>query len=117
MGEDFFSYTTFFGVTESKNTGVVTLEIRECRQSNCLNDAFGDDLGNLNQLWYREEETPVTPFVPRTEDLLDTSDLTHDPWVQQPVVGVQGGPCGTNGVVCPSDVDSATYAHQNPPVR
>lgn len=95
---------------------------------------------------YREEETPVTPFVPRTEDLLDTSDLTHDPWVQQPVVGVQGGPCGTNGVVCPSgelilqlvvfflffflflfphelfilfaaDVDSATYAHQNPPVR
>ena len=51
MGEDFFSYTTFFGVTESRNTGVLTLDVRECRQANCLNDAFGDDLGNLNQLW------------------------------------------------------------------
>lgn len=84
LGEDFFSYTTFMGVTESKNTGVVTLDIRECRQNNCLNDAFGDDLGNLEELWYRGEGAPVTPFVPRTEDLLDTSDLINDPWVSQP---------------------------------
>ena len=99
LGEDFFSYTTFMGVTESTNTGVVTLDVRQCRQNNCLNDAFGDHLGNLDELWYRAEETPVTPFVPLTSDLLDVSDLINDPWVQQPTVGVQGGPCGMVSVM------------------
>ena len=49
------SYTTFFGVTESTNTGVVTLETRECRQADCLNDASSSATANLHELWYRDE--------------------------------------------------------------
>ena len=49
------SYTTFFGVTESTNTGVVTLETRECRQADCLNDVSSSATANLHELWYRDE--------------------------------------------------------------
>ena len=110
LGEDTFSYTSFLGVTESANTGAVTVDVRECRQANCLNDAFGDNLGNLQELWYRAEGEPLTPFVPRSEELLDTSDLVSEPWLHMPVAGMQGGPCGTAGVVCPGDTDQATLA-------
>jgi hypothetical protein len=108
LGEDTFSYTSWIGVTESKNTGAVTMDVRECRQDNCLNEAFGDALGNLQELWYRDDGEPLTPFVPDAPSLLDTSTLVNEPWLHQPVAGVQGGACGTAGVVCLGDTDQAT---------
>ena len=110
VGEDTFSYTTFFGVTESTNTGAVTLETRECRQANCLNDAFGDNMANIEELWYRDEGEPLNAYIPRAEDYLDTDNQLNDPWVTQPTAGIQGGKCGDAGVVCPQDTSSATFA-------
>eukprot|EP00946_MAST-07B_sp_MAST-7B-sp1_P001368 g1368.t1 len=108
LGEDSFSYTSWIGVTESKNTGVVTMDVRECRQDNCFNEAFGDTLGNLQELWYRDDGEPLTPIVPDAPSLLDTSTLVNEPWLHQPVPGVQNGPCGTAGVVCLGDTDQGT---------
>merc|ERR1712216_675400 len=94
LGEDVFSYTTFFGVTESTNTGVVTLETRECRQADCLNDVSSSATANLHELWYRDEGEPLNAYIPRTEDLLDLTNQINDPWLTQPSAGIQGGSCG-----------------------
>lgn len=110
LGEDVFSYTTFFGVTESTNTGVVTLETRECRQADCLNDVSSSATANLHELWYRDEGEPLNAYIPRTEDLLDLTNQINDPWLTQPSAGIQGGSCGDAGVVCPGDVSTATFA-------
>jgi len=59
LGMDTFSYTIRLGVTESKTTGVVTLDTRICRQENCLNEAFNDGIGYLHQQWYRKELEPL----------------------------------------------------------
>jgi hypothetical protein len=59
LGEDTFSYTITTGAQESETTGVVVMDTRVCRNSNCLNEAFADGNYYLQNLWYRKSLQPL----------------------------------------------------------
>ena len=80
VGEDTFSYTIFQGTRESPNHGAVTMDVRKCRQSDCLTEAFGDTNLNLQELWYRKEGQPLSPIKVPHKYWLDQSNLLQDPW-------------------------------------
>jgi len=74
LGEDTFSYTIMTGSDESETTGVVVMDTRVCRNSNCLNEAFADGNYYLKNLWYRKPLEPLLTSQPgvRQAELLRT---------------------------------------------